>query len=476
MYRAADCAQHWKATLYFTTMIFFLAWMVKNVFIAVITETFNEIRVQFQEMWVDREINNQVEGKTQVLEGDSKSWKLVTVQHNRHCGMAPAFCVTFLQSPLYHVIIILVTLSNAFVTASISFKHTPDQKPREHFFQVQKKLEIGFTVFYDLEALFKIFCFSFNGYISRTIHKFELMLAIMTTIHVLPINGMFLSGISIFQVMRVLRLIKASPMLEEFVYKIFGPGKKLGGLIIFTMCLLVVSSGVSMQLFCFLPDLDKFETFPYAFFSMFQILTQEAWPEVMSRTMEQVNPSLTAIVAVYFIFYHLIATLIVMSLFVAVILDNLELDEEAKKIKQLKVREESSDIKEDLPLRLRVFEKFPERPLMTRLSRIPSDFSTPKVRDSFLTKFVSDSREQDDWMDEETVSPQGVISRMANGNETNLRYRKDARSCQMLSSPTRKLLKSASIKKSSVSNIIWSVRRSIRNGSQLLNKRGGTYR
>jgi hypothetical protein len=48
-----------------------------------------------------------------------------------------------------------------------------------------------------------------------------------------------------------------------------------------------------------------------------------------------------------------------MSLFVAVILDNLELDEEAKKVKQLKVREESSDIKEDLPLRLRIFEKFP---------------------------------------------------------------------------------------------------------------------
>ena len=71
------------------------------------------------------------------------------------------------------------------------------------------------------------------------------------------------------------------------------------------------------------------------------------------------NPNLTAIVAVYFILYHLFVTLIVMSLFVAVILDNLELDEEAKKVKQLKVREESSDIKEDLPLRLRIFEKFP---------------------------------------------------------------------------------------------------------------------
>ena len=50
----------------------------------------------------------------------------------------------------------------------------------------------------------------------------------------------------------------------------------------------------------------------------------------MSRTMEQVNPSFVALVALYFIFYHLIVTLIVMSLFVAVILDNLELDEEAK--------------------------------------------------------------------------------------------------------------------------------------------------
>jgi hypothetical protein len=53
MYRAGDSVQHWKSAFYFCTMIFFLAWMVKNVFIAVITETFNEIRVQFQQMWGD---------------------------------------------------------------------------------------------------------------------------------------------------------------------------------------------------------------------------------------------------------------------------------------------------------------------------------------------------------------------------------------------------------------------------------------
>ena len=75
-----------------------------------------------------------------------------------------------------------------------------------------------------------------------------------------------------------------------------------------------------------------------------------------------------------------------------------------KKIKQLKVREESSDIKEDLPLRLRVFEKFPERPLMTKLNRIPSDFATPKVRDSFLTKFVNDTKEHEELMEDQDSS------------------------------------------------------------------------
>ena len=77
MYRAGDASQHWKAVIYFITMIFFLAWMVRNVFIAVITETFNEIRVQFQEMWGDRE-RITGETSTQVLEGDHKAWKLVT--------------------------------------------------------------------------------------------------------------------------------------------------------------------------------------------------------------------------------------------------------------------------------------------------------------------------------------------------------------------------------------------------------------
>lgn len=72
-----------------------------------------------------------------------------------------------------------------------------------------------------------------------------------------------------------------------------------------------------------------------------------------------------------------------LSLFVAVILDNLELDEDIKKLKQLKFREQSAEIKETLPFRLRIFEKFPDSPQMTSLHHVPSDFTLPKVRLKF---------------------------------------------------------------------------------------------
>ena len=224
MYRATDSLDPWKSSFYFVSMIFFLAWMVKNVFIAVITETFNEIRVQFQQIWGERE---HLAGSStqQVLRGDNRKWNLVTVDEFRQKGLAPKFCHAIIKHPAFHVLVMTVTVANAIVTATISFRYTRNQKPREFFFQHHRKLEIGFVIFYNLEALFKIFCLSFRGYISRTIHKFEFLLCIMTTIHIFP--GLFLTPISIFQVLRVCRLIKASPMLEDFVYKIFGPGKKL---------------------------------------------------------------------------------------------------------------------------------------------------------------------------------------------------------------------------------------------------------
>lgn len=243
-----------------------------------------------------------------------------------------------------------------------------------------------------MEALLKIWCLGFTGYISSSLHKFELLLVIGTTLHVYP--DLYHSQFTYFQVLRVVRLIKISPALEDFVYKIFGPGKKLGSLVVFTASLLIVMSAISLQMFCFVEELDRFTTFPRAFMSMFQILTQEGWVDVMDQTLNAVGHMWAPVVAIYFILYHLFATLILLSLFVAVILDNLELDEDLKKLKQLKQSEANADTKEKLPLRLRIFEKFPNRPQMVKISKLPSDFTVPKIRESFMKQFI-DRQQQD---------------------------------------------------------------------------------
>ncbi|XP_026683484.1 sodium leak channel non-selective protein-like [Diaphorina citri] len=302
MFRTYDSLSAWKAIFYFSTMIFFLAWLVKNVFIAVITETFNEIRVQFQQMWGSRRPIPEKSASQVLVSDGTVGWKLVTLDENKQEGLAPMVCQRFLKSAYFRLLIMVAILANAIIMATMNFQH--DGRPRNVFYEKYYPIEVCFTLFLDLEALFKIWCLGFNGYIQHSYHKFELMLCAMTTLHIIP--QLYLSPLTYFQVLRVVRLIKASPMLEDFVYKIFGPGQKLGGLIIFTICLLILSASISMQLFCSLGDFSKFENFQEAFMSMFQILTQEAWVEVMDETMVRTIPNLVPVVAIYFIFYHFI--------------------------------------------------------------------------------------------------------------------------------------------------------------------------
>ncbi|XP_033842878.1 sodium leak channel non-selective protein isoform X1 [Periophthalmus magnuspinnatus] len=388
MYRAIDSFPRWRSYFYFITLIFFLAWLVKNVFIAVIIETFAEIRVQFQQMWGSRSSTTSTATTQMFHEDAAGGWQLVAVDVNKPHGRAPACLQQLMRSSVFHMFILSMVAVDVIVAASNYYKGENYRRHYDEFYLA----EVAFTVLFDLEALLKIWCLGFTGYISSSLHKFESLLVVGTTLHIYP--DLYHSQFTYFQVLRVVRLIKISPALEDFVYKIFGPGKKLGSLVVFTASLLIVMSAISLQMFCFVEDLDRFTTFPRAFMSMFQILTQEGWIDVMDQTLVAVGRVWAPVVAIYFILYHLFATLILLSLFVAVILDNLELDEDLKKLKQLKQSEANADTKEKLPLRLRIFEKFPNRPQMVKISKLPSDFTVPRIRESFMKQFI-DRQQQD---------------------------------------------------------------------------------
>lgn len=152
MYQAMDSMDMFRSAFYFVTLIFFLAWLVKNVFIAVITETFNEIRVQFQQMWGER-AKLTTETLPSILVGDDK-WRLVQLKDTDTGTSAPYFIRKTLNTAAFQVLIMALIVVNAVINASVKFDHS--NRPREDFYATIYPTELAFTIIFDIEVVLKV--------------------------------------------------------------------------------------------------------------------------------------------------------------------------------------------------------------------------------------------------------------------------------------------------------------------------------
>lgn len=87
---------------------------------------------------------------------------------------------------------------------------------------------------------------------------------------------------------------------------------------------------------------------------MFQLLMQEGWSQLFSEIMCR-RDIYFFFINIYFIILHLFASLILLNFFVAVILDNLDYDEEEKRIK-LEEAEKNTEKVQTVPYHLRIFQ------------------------------------------------------------------------------------------------------------------------
>ncbi len=92
-----------------------------------------------------------------------------------------------------------------------------------------------------------------------------------------------------------------------------------------------------------------------SFQSMFQLLMQEGWSQLYSEIMCR-RDYWFIVINIYFILLHLIASLILLNFFVAVILDNLDYDEDVKK-KKLEEAEKNIEKIQRVPFHLKIFQK-----------------------------------------------------------------------------------------------------------------------
>lgn len=381
MYAQMKSQNFYTSALYFVSLIFFVAWLVKSVFIAVITETFADLRSQlYLKNW---RTNRRVTGlSSEIIQDDGTGWRLVAIKEEWTKTKAFNRARQFLTSKYFRYMIWILLALDALLQ-TIPYLSA----------LIRRNLHLVFTVIFDIESCFKIWCVGIKSYWKIPVYRFELFLAVGSTLCVWPVVYAEADIFVAFHVLRVTRLIIAVPSLNAFLHKAFGTGSKIGAVLIFTLFLLVFASTLSLQLFSSMDFEDKgpFDHIFLATASMFQIITQEGWVEVLNTVKYKADPFFAYFVSVYFTSYNLFASLILGSVFIAVILDNLEIKEEKKILKQRKIGEEGLSIQESLPKRLQIFSKFKESPRLVETCKVSGDFPVPKVRQSFMRKFLDDA-------------------------------------------------------------------------------------
>jgi hypothetical protein len=155
-------------------------------------------------MWGARIQGTELE-ETEVFERKENGiLKLVIKDEQKSHGIAPQIFVRILNSSWFNITVMILVLANAVITATIKHTHKEliDKNNLQTYYYIEVKcfgfsellnktleelFQIGFTVLFNLECLYKIFCLSFKSYIKRFVYKFELALAIGTSLRLIPI-------------------------------------------------------------------------------------------------------------------------------------------------------------------------------------------------------------------------------------------------------------------------------------------------
>lgn len=141
---------------------------------------------------------------------------------------------------------------------------------------------------------------------------------VVVGVSLLPAAGSLATLARVARVLRVARLVSFSPELRLIVATMLRSIPSLGHVVVLLAILLYVYGVLGYHLF-HAHDPLHWGTLGAALLSLFQVLTLEGWAD-MQRTAMQAQP----LAWLYFTSFVLIAVFVVVNLFVAVVLENME--------------------------------------------------------------------------------------------------------------------------------------------------------
>lgn len=216
---------------------------------------------------------------------------------------------------------------------------------RVHFIDAS---EIVVTILLLAEIILR-FAVDWRNFLSKKRNWFDLALAIITTVILIPPirhSGQPYAWLTAFQILRVHRIVSALPVTRNLLKLVLGNATGIGNLMLFVFLITFLVSIFAVQLFRGeLPQQDAygnnievtFFTIWNAFLGMYQVLSSENWTTLLYNITSFDDFRNTAwIGAIFFIGWFILANLILVNMFIAVIQENFDVSEDEKRMQQVK--------------------------------------------------------------------------------------------------------------------------------------------
>ena len=161
----------------------------------------------------------------------------------------------------------------------------------------------------------------FSLYFGNGWNLFDFSIVVLSLI---PATGEFALVARLVRVLRVLRLVSAAPQLRLIVATLVRSIPSMGHVIMLMSIIFYIYAVTGFHLF-HEHDAEHWGTLGAALLTLFQMVTLEGWVDVMDTAMEAYPWSW-----IYFVSFVLIGTFVMLNLFIAVVINNLEASKTAE--------------------------------------------------------------------------------------------------------------------------------------------------
>ncbi|ORX87533.1 hypothetical protein K493DRAFT_341473 [Basidiobolus meristosporus CBS 931.73] len=398
MYYAMDAEYGMVTAVYFCGLIFIVTFFIIQLFIASIVDTFAKIRANskcrsaFTSNRPTRILKDTADGwafeEDRQLPANRKRFEMMMHGIVRH----PIF-------PYCGALAVVVDL------ISMSLRNV-DSSPSQEI--ALDHIEIIFTGLFALEIVLRIFgAVSFRQFWRQRSNRVDLFLAVATCVVIMPFirSRPIYRYFTVFQVMRSYRVILCMPRVSQLVRKVFGSAVGIWNLLLYTTLFILFSTSVAEQLFSGSFDFPDQEDDPYltfdtigeGFVALFQILTGENWTTILWDTMRSQSGLMVFVGAIFCVVFYFYSHFIIVNLFVAVFLENFEMEEEEKRIQQVHnyvhKNQRKANFSRISPLlrRLNPYRYLKPSPELIKVQAIPSELVL-RVNKSNFKRFLVDTR------------------------------------------------------------------------------------